>query len=496
MAARKSTIDHEYLKQLAKQLGRPLETLYVLAGANDPFIADVPSRRAAAEWLAEIWNDLDVQPGAHLRRLFYLMVSQETPLTMLTGEPFINTEECWNVLCLASRDARYLDLIPAADLIDRRNAEPTIYFDADAFDDDASIKIEAGKFVSAVAFDLPKLELVEPTILQRYQVEIWCEKSTMNDILDPLGQEYSINIITGLGELSHTRCLELTERARQSGRPVRILYVSDFDPGGMSMPVAVARKIEFAVLSESLDIQVRPVVLTPDQCVRYRLPRVPLKASERRAANFEARFGEGATELDALEALHPGELRRILVREIERYYDTSLADEIQDVTQSVLGDFKRVWNGVRRRRAKDIAALEAERKKLAKVFAEAEKRTRPIIERIERDLADAKPDIESYDWPQPCEGDEDDDPLFDSTRDYVEQVDRYKLHQGKPTGWKLTSLVCEVCGKSYEAMRSNSRACSKECRTRLRYLPGGERNPSGAPEHVKNPKPVRLAKRK
>ena len=56
MAARKSTIDHEYLKQLAKQLGRPLETLYVLAGANDPFIADVPSRRAAAEWLAEIWN--------------------------------------------------------------------------------------------------------------------------------------------------------------------------------------------------------------------------------------------------------------------------------------------------------------------------------------------------------------------------------------------------------------------------------------------------------
>jgi hypothetical protein len=310
----------------------------------------------------------------------------------------------------------------------------------------------------------------------------------MNDILDPLGQVYGVNIVTGLGELSHTRCVELIQRARQ--RPVRILYVSDFDPGGMSMPVAVARKIEFALRSESadeLDIQVRPVVLTHDQCVRYQLPRTPLKASERRAANFEVRFGEGATELDALEALHPGELRRILVREIERYYDTSLEGEIRDVAQSVLRDLERVSLDVRRRRAKDIAALTAERNKLAKLCAASAKRGRQLIERINRDLAAAAPDIKSYDWPAPCEGDEDDDPLFDSTRDYVEQIDRYKLHQGKPTGFKLTSLVCEVCGESYTAMRSNSRACSKECRSRLRYLPGGERDPAGTPRPVKNP---------
>jgi hypothetical protein len=491
MATRKSTTNHERLKQLAKQLGRPLETLIVLAGANDPFVADTPSRRASAEWLAKIWNRLDVKPGAHLRRLFYLMISQKTPIKMLTGEPFINTEECWAVLCLASRDARYLDLIPAADLIDRRNAEPSIYFDADARADDGMIVPSAGSFrTSAITLDLPELQLVEPKIPQPYQVEIWCEKSTMNDILDPLGQEYRINIVTGVGELSDTRCRELVERARQSERPVRILYVSDFDPAGMSMPVAVARKIEFALRSESadeLDIQVRPVVLTHDQCVGYQLPRTPLKASERRAANFEVRFGEGATELDALEALRPGELRRILVREIERYYDTSLAREIEDVAETVRGDLHDVEADVRSRHAKDIATLVAERKKLAKAFAEAEKKTRPIIRRIERDLAADKPDIDSYDWPQPQDGDEDDDPLFDSTPDYVEQVDRFKLHQGKPTGFKLTSLVCEVCGESYTAMRSNSRACSKKCRSELRYLPGGERDPAGTPRPVKNP---------
>ena len=60
------------------------------------------------------------------------------------------------------------------------------------------------------------------------------------------------------------------------------------------MPVAVARKIEHQMytrgLKDGLDIQVRPVALTYDQCLRYRLPRTPLKDTERRATAFEARY--------------------------------------------------------------------------------------------------------------------------------------------------------------------------------------------------------------
>jgi hypothetical protein len=77
------------------------------------------------------------------------------------------------------------------------------------------------------------------------------------------------------------------------------------------------------------------VVLNEDQCAEYQLPRTPLKDSESRAADFQARFGEGATELDALEALRPGELRRILTEEIERYYATSLAAEIREAASAV-----------------------------------------------------------------------------------------------------------------------------------------------------------------
>jgi hypothetical protein len=84
-----------------------------------------------------------------------------------------------------------------------------------------------------------------------------------------------------------------------------------------------------------LDIQVRPIVLTHEQCVAYELPRTPIKDTERRAAKFEERFGEGATELDALEALHPGQLQRIVETEVARYYDATL-DERWRVAKSAV----------------------------------------------------------------------------------------------------------------------------------------------------------------
>src|SRR5262245_2078451 len=184
---------------------------------------------------------------------------------------------------------------------------------------------------------VPRLFLLPPTILQPRHVELWCEKTTVNDVLIELAEMYGTNVVTGAGELSVTACLRLIERAQQSDRPVRILYISDFDPAGMSMPLAVARKIEFLLRARNLnlDIQVRPVALTAEQCRELRLPRTPIKESERRRGRFEEQYGESATELDALEALHPGTLQQILENEIERYFDASLNQRLQEVADDV-----------------------------------------------------------------------------------------------------------------------------------------------------------------
>jgi hypothetical protein len=219
-------------------------------------------------------------------------------------------------------------------------------------------------------------------------------------------------------------------------------------PWGFTMPVSVARKIEFIARDMGLDIQVRPVVLTHDQCVEYRLPRTPIKDSANGKGKFEERFGEGATELDALEALHPGLLEQILEEEILRYYDDDLGDEVERAADDFQAELDLAEEDIGERHEAEREAIQADYDRLAGElnaeiavlrerygprFAEIAERFNAHQNTITEALRDEAPDVDQIDWPEPREGDEDDDPLFDSTRDYVEQIDRYKEHQDKPT---------------------------------------------------------------
>ena len=53
------------------------------------------SRRAVAEWLADIWDRLEVLPGARYAGCSIDGFTEDAD-SMLTGEPFINTDDCWN----------------------------------------------------------------------------------------------------------------------------------------------------------------------------------------------------------------------------------------------------------------------------------------------------------------------------------------------------------------------------------------------------------------
>jgi hypothetical protein len=358
------------LKKLADMNGRSIGSLCVLAPNNDPFAVYQPARQERACWFAGVWRRLG-RGGEriHLRAIHYRIISQDQHVTLPNGENYENTLECWHYLLEGARDARYLQLVSYASIIDARTEAPVCCFydissDGEIIAEDSepiwlepvdngdgslriiypSLKIwkrfEYPKLPEFPDVDLPILKLSEPPkLLPRLHVEIWVEKSTMADVLNPIAQRYGANLVTGVGELSLTRCSELVERARTHGRPVRILYLSDFDPAGRSMPVAVARKIEFMLRQDDLDldIQVRPILLTQAQCKHYRLPRTPIKKTERRAAKFEKQFGEGATELDALEALRPGELARIVTREIKRYYDATLQQRVDDCVAELEG---------------------------------------------------------------------------------------------------------------------------------------------------------------
>jgi hypothetical protein len=332
--------EHQQAKRALGLDGLP--DLLALGSNNDPFYCGTPYHRQLAEWFAGLWESAGFTT-AHLRRVHYQLGS--TGAARANGEPYLNTTTCWSELGMASRYARYLGLVDADAIEDRRNDAAVVNCPA-RWDDDGP-DVELG----SVDLDIPRLELPDldigemelpdlhipevtadteldlrlpqPSVSEGYEyvperaalVEIWIEKSTMDDILRPLCRRLGINLVVGSGHESITATRALLRRAQAHGRAAHVLYVSDFDPAGDNMPAAVARQAQFwaGQLGIGQRVTVQPVALTRAQVEQYRLPPVPIKDTDRRAPNFKDKHDiDGAVELDALEALHPGELARII----------------------------------------------------------------------------------------------------------------------------------------------------------------------------------------
>jgi hypothetical protein len=161
-------------------------------------------------------------------------------------------------------------------------------------------------------------------------------------------QELGVNLVVGVGFLSITAVVKALQRVQQlretlGGRPARIFYGSDFDPAGDNMPQSVGRQFEFwrRQYAPESDIKLKPVALTLAQCEQYDLPGVPTKAGDSRAAGFKAAYGRDATELDALEALHPGVLADLIREAVAPYRDEGLEDRLREAeaeAQTALDD--------------------------------------------------------------------------------------------------------------------------------------------------------------
>jgi hypothetical protein len=308
---------------------------------------------------------------------------------------------------------------------------------------------------------LPCIDLTAPTVVQPYHLEIWVEKSDIEDIVLPLARKYQFNYLPFIGQPSLSACRDLVDRAVLSDRPARILYISDFDPQGQSMPTAVSRKAEWILATRGLDldIELRPLALTKDQCIEFELPRTPIKDSDKLKDAFEKRHGEGATELDALEAICPGVLRRLIVTELDRYHDHGLQDRVDEAESSISAELRDVTQECVARHTESLDALRDEYKRIIADLKSWQKRAAPVWQEIAQDLEDEAPDIESYPWPEGGPGDEHPDPLFDSCRGYVEQIDAYKRFQGRSIedGRKAANAARYQGGNAASARRYRER---------------------------------------
>lgn len=399
---------YERLKAAAKEYGLRVPDVLALAPKNDPFYAGTPATVERGRWFAGVYAAAGFSQvrAPHLRRIHYWTISQDPPLAMPDGKPYTNTQGCWEFLIEASKAARYLGLVPLDGITDNKNPNPHIYAD---YSEDA-----------APTFEVSIPDLAEPHIwidaparanAQPYHIEIWCEKSTMNDVLLPVCERYLANLVTFEGEVSITSvCVGLVGRLRTAGKPARIFYISDFDPAGNSMPVAMSRKLEYSIRQAvgEWDVKVKPLALTREQIELYHLPRIPIKETERRAERFESAFGTGAVELDALEALYPGVLADLVDAALQPYFSPEAEAERRRRLLALERVVREQVDAVTARYQEQIDALATMLDELRAIEVDT---ARYALATYSADVTEAD------DW------------LYASSRDYFEQIDRYRAHK-------------------------------------------------------------------
>ena len=310
-----------WLAGYAKALGVPKKKLLVLAPNNDPFNCGTSTHVEAAKWFEGVYQRVGYR-GIHLRRLHYR--AYDAGLATVSGEEYPNTEEQWTALQNSSRFARYLGLVDPDDFVDMRAPSPYLSVFGEPDIPEPTYEVEASE--DSLDWYLPRIETdlscsvqvaAEHQVygysyddgLQPNLLEVWSEKSGDDATLKPIAMKYGINYCPGIGFQSVTNIRRMFRRVRNTGKPTRILYISDFDPAGMGMPVQVGRQTQFAIWhlekiaeEEAPNVKLEPIALTYEQVTEWQLPRKPIKEEDLRKGSWEDRFGEGAVEVDALEA--------------------------------------------------------------------------------------------------------------------------------------------------------------------------------------------------
>ncbi len=300
--------------------------LTVLSAHVDPYRLDTESGHRDGSWIAE---QLDRAVGEHRRfywrGLHYALVAAGDSRKP-NGKVYRNTYEDWKWLFgTAGKAARWLGYIDFERIIDKRNSEPVIY---------RNPRVEASTWVS-VGLDvtIPDVDELEPYAgvtgfegRQPYGLTIFGEKTSLEDVLDPIAQRFEADLYLPTGEISDTQLYRMAKDGSADGRTMVVFVLADCDPAGHQMAVSIGRKLQaFRDLSfPDLDFEVVPVALTVEQVRDLGLPSTPLKETEIRADRWREAFGIEQTEIDALATLQPQVLEEIVTSAIAPFYDASL----------------------------------------------------------------------------------------------------------------------------------------------------------------------------
>jgi len=402
-------LKHEEIKnQLiaeAKRLGLKLNELRVLS--TDPYFVGTDKDYIDAQWAADLWDKMMAKrkKQLHLRGFHYWCMSNRVkkPDGNFYTQP--DPVKDWTFLLHSAQIARYLGIGKWENLVDLKHPAPTDYdnyFVGSGIYQDGHVdipKIVKGRIEGLIDDILKQAPKYYESGYQMYHLEVWCEKQSMGFVIEPQCKKYNATYQPLVGQASVEKVNMSASRAikaAQAGKKVRVFYISDWDRYGWSMVSAVARKLEFFIQGNpNMDVKLTRLALSEDQINKFNLPKAP-------------KHGEAVVELDALEAIYPNELGKIIDAALKPYYDFNKPKTVN------------AENLAMRDRAKDML----------KPLEETLDLLRNAMKNIQNiDLSKAiDPDFKVPE-PDHIIDDNNTNWVYDSNRDYFKQIKEYKKYK-------------------------------------------------------------------
>ena len=239
-------MDYYSIRDTAKAYGKPVGDFFAMSNDCDPFyIKNNPNKMVLVDWFKDLFEQYwELLSDKVVRSLHYLQLHHTVHLA--DGKTrYINLDEHYEKLLDAAKYARYVGAVPF-NIIEEVHNPVDVYIPESLAMPDISIEKDT-PLLGLWSFPYrPKYEL--PSVFprdQRFVVEIWCEK-TYSPFRD-LAKRYGAVWQRSTGEQTLACVNGLFERIKKHKRPTRILYISDYDPAGTSMPLAVSRKLEYLI---------------------------------------------------------------------------------------------------------------------------------------------------------------------------------------------------------------------------------------------------------
>lgn len=153
--------------------------------------------------------------------------------------------------------------------------------------------------------------------LQPRRVEVWAESDSISGVIDPITRAYGLGLFSCRGQASKTFAYNSARDYQDSGKPVTVLYVGDWDPSGL----AIARSLHARLreYSDNWPIAFERVALVADDVATGQLISHAVNKDDKNWKTYatecrgHALDPETATEV---EALAPPVLRRRLEERI------------------------------------------------------------------------------------------------------------------------------------------------------------------------------------